>query len=121
MDDATLVPLRVRVQTALPLRVPVFVCVADRLDKGDLVPTAVVVLLRVLVLVACADRLGVREAGGVRDAEKLRETVFFGVPWGDLVEAEVGKAVRDGLGVEVPVTAVGVPDEDGVSVVNAVA
>ena len=52
---------------------------------------------------ARADLVGVREAGGAREGERLRDTV----PGGEALAAGVGNAVRDGLAVVVPVTSVG--------------
>ena len=124
--DAAPLGLRLDVPTALPLRVPLPVCVTLRvpvaLAVDDFVPTGVCVRLMPLTD-ARGVRVGVRDAGGLRDDEWLRDTVARGVPRqeGDVDPAGVGNAVLVRLEVGVPVTAVGVPLGDGVPVGNAVA
>ena len=103
VSDATGLLLRVGVPTELPLRVPVAVREPDLLCAGDFVRAGVCILLRVPVMEARADLVGVREAGGAREGERLRDTV----PGGEALAAGVGNAVRDGLAVVVPVTSVG--------------
>ena len=83
LDDTATLPLRVGVFTALPLRVPLPVCVPDLLDPADLVPTAVRVRLRVPLTDARGVPLLLRDPGGVRVLDTLRDTLRPGVPGGD--------------------------------------